>query len=148
MKKWILIIIGIILIGIIGIGFKLNSDFDKVTEAFHSEHSLKEADFVLISDSVSPNKKFRYYEYQFDNGGFGYSRVFWSVIEDKENESDLKKGLIPDGFRITGWTADNELILEEWEPYYNIQKTNLKSGVEINGVKTTLGNKKTLPNNI
>ncbi|MEP6262491.1 MAG: hypothetical protein ABJ092_13000 [Gillisia sp.] len=148
MKKWVLIIIGIILIGIIGIGYKLNSDFDKVTEAFHSEHSLKEANFVLISDSVSPNKKYRYYEYQFDNGGLGYSRVFWSVIEDKENESDFEKGLIPDGLRITGWTADNELILEEWKPYYDIQKTDLKSGVEINGVKTTLGDKKTLHNNI
>ena len=148
MKNWILIIIGIILIGIIGIGFKLNSDFDKVSEAFHSKHSLKEADFVLISDSVSPNKEYKYYEYQFDNGGFGYSRVFWSVIENNENESDLEKGLIPDGFRITGWTAENELILEEWEPYYDIQKMDLKSGVEINGVKTTLGNKKTLPNNI
>ncbi len=138
MKKWILIIIAIMLIGIVGIGFKLNSDFDEVAKGFHSEHSLKEANFVLISDSVSPNKEYRYYEYQFDNGGFGYSRVFWSVIENNENESDLEKGLIPDGFKITGWTADNKLIIEEWKPYYEIQKTDWKSGLEINGVKTTL----------
>jgi len=76
MKKWILIIVGIVLIGIVGIGIKINSDFDKVAEAFHSEHSLKDEGFVLISDSISPNKKHKYYEYQFDNGGFGYSRVF------------------------------------------------------------------------
>ena len=138
MKKWILIIIGIILIGIIGIGFKLKSDLDKVAEAFHSEHSLKEPNFVLISDSVSPNKEYKYYEYQFDNGGYGYSRVFWSVIENNENEFDLDKGLIPDGFKITGWTADNKLVLEEWKPYYEIQKTDLKSVGELNGVKTTL----------
>ena len=41
MKRWILIIIAIILTGIVGIGFKLNSDFDEVAKGFHSEHSLK-----------------------------------------------------------------------------------------------------------
>ena len=138
MKKWVSIIIGIILIGIIGIGIKINSDFDKVAEAFHSEHSLKEANFVLISESISPNKKHKYYEYQFDNGGFGYSRVFWSVIENNKKESDLESGLIPDGFKIIGWTADNEMILEKWEPYYEIKKTELKSETEINGVKINL----------
>jgi hypothetical protein len=140
MKKWILIIIGIILIGIVGIGIKINSDLNKIVEAFHSEHSLKDADFVLISDSISPNRKYKYYEYQFDNGGFGYSRVFWSVIENKEIESDLQKGLIPDGFKIVSWTNENELILEKWEPYYEIKKTELKNGMKINGVKISLAN--------
>jgi hypothetical protein len=138
MKKWILILVGIVLIGIVGIGIKINSDFDKVAEAFHSEHSLKDASFVLICDSISSNKKYKYYEYQFNNGGFGYSRVFWSVIENTENESDLEKGLIPDGFKIVGWTGDNELILEKWEPYYEINRTKLKNGTEFNGVKITL----------
>lgn len=146
MKKWILIIVGIVLIGIVGIGIKINSDFDKVAEAFDSEHDLKDKSFNLISDSISPNKKYKYYEYQFDNGGFGYSRVFWSVIENKENNSDLEKGLIPDGFKIVGWTNDNELFLEKWEPYYVISKTELKNGTKLNGVKITLA-KKTLPNN-
>ena len=131
-------IIGIILIGIVGIGIKINSDFNKVAEVFHSEHSLKEASFVLISDSISPNKKYKYYEYQFDNGGFGYSRVFWSVIENIGNENDLEKGLIPDGFKIIGWTNENELILEKWKPYYNIKITELKNNTELNGVKITL----------
>ena len=138
MKKWILIIVGIVLIGIVGIGIKINSDFDKVAEAFHSEHSLKDASFVLISKSISPNKKHKYYEYQFDNGGFGYSRVFWSVIENKENKADLENGLIPDEFKIVGWTNENELILKKWEPYYGINKTELKNGIELNGVKITL----------
>tara|TARA_R100001369_G_scaffold78416_1_gene108052 strand:- start:87 stop:800 length:714 start_codon:yes stop_codon:yes gene_type:complete len=138
MKKWILIVIGIILIGIKGIGIKINSDFDQVAEVFHSEHSLKGADFVLISESISPNNKYIYYEYQFDNGGFGYSRVFWSVIENVENKNNLKKGLIPDGFKTTGWTNKNELILEKWKPYYNIKNTELKSGTELNGVKINI----------
>jgi len=138
MKKWVLLIVGITLIGIIGIGIKINSDFDRVNEAFQSEHSLKGADFVLVSQSISPNKKHKYYEYHFDNGGFGYSRVFWSVIENNEIESDLEKGLIPDGFKIKGWTNENELILEKWNPYYEIKKSELKSGMKINGVKITL----------
>ena len=138
MKKWILIIIGIVLIGIVGIGIKINSDFDKVAEAFHSEHSLKDSSLVLISEVISPNNKYKYYEYQFDNGGFGYSRVFWSVIENNENKSDLEKGLIPDGFKIIGWTKENELILEKWEPYYEINETELKTRTEFNGVKITL----------
>lgn len=138
MKKWILIIVGIVLIGIVGIGIKINSDFDKVAEVFHSEHSLKDPSLVLITDSISPNKKHRYYEYQFDNGGFGYSRVFWSVIENKVNKVDLENGIIPDGFKIVGWTNENELILKKWEPYYKINKTELKNGIELNGVKITL----------
>ena len=138
MKKWMLILVGIVLIGIVGIGIKINSDFDKVAEAFHSEHSLKDASLVLITDSISPNKKHRYYEYQFDNGGFGYSRVFWSVIENKVNKVDLENGIIPDGFKIVGWTNENELILKKWEPYYKINKTELKNGIELNGVKITL----------
>ena len=138
MKKWLLIIAGMILIGIVGIGIKINSDFDKVAEAFHSKHSLKQTDFVLIAESISPNKKHKYYEYQFDNGGMGYSRIFWSVIENVENESDLGKGLIPDGFKIKGWTTKNELILEKWKPYYEIKKMELKSGTKINGIIITL----------
>ena len=138
MKKWMLILVGIVLIGIVGIGIKINSDFDKVAEAFHSEHSLKDASLVLITDSISPNKKHRYYEYQFDNGGFGYSRVFWSVIENKVNKVDLENGIIPDGFKIVGWTNENELILKKWEPYYKINKTELKNGKELNGEKITL----------
>ena len=138
MKKWVLIIVGIILIGIVGIGIKINSDFGKVAEAFHSEHSLKDASFVLIYESISPNKKRKYYEYQFDNGGFGYSRVFWSVFENNENKSDLENGLIPDGFKIVGWTNENELILKKWKPYYEINETELKNGIELNGVKIAL----------
>ena len=76
MKKWILIIGGIILIGIIGIGIKINSDLNDVVEAFNSEHSLTEPNLIILSDSISPNEKYKFYEYQFDKGGLGYSRIF------------------------------------------------------------------------
>ena len=136
MKKWILIIIGTILIGIIGIGIKINSDLDDVVEAFNSEHSLKEPNLIILSDSISPNKKYKYYEYQFDKGGLGYSRIFWSVIENDKIENDLGKGLIPQGFKIIGWNEKNELLLREWNPTSELKTVSeLQSGTIINGMK-------------
>ncbi len=139
MKKWSLIIIGIILITIIGIGIKINSDFNDVAEAFKSEHALNEPNLNILSESISPNQKYKYYEYQFDNGGFGYSRVFWSVIENKENKNDLKKGLIPSGYKIVEWNNESELKLEKWKPYYETNTTyELKGKTEFNGIKINI----------
>ena len=136
MKKWILIITGIILIAIIGIGIKINSDLNEVTEAFKSKHSLSESKIRILTDSISPDQKYKYYEYQFDNGGLGYSRVFWSVIENKQNKTDLEKGLIPTGYKIIGWTQNSELILQKWVPYYETNTTyDLKTKTEFNGIK-------------
>ncbi len=137
MKKWILIIGGIILIGIIGIGIKINSDLNDVVEAFNSEHSLNEPNLIILSDSISPNEKYKFYEYQFDKGGLGYSRIFWSVI--KTNESDLGKGLISEGYKIIDWNENNELILKEWNPTSELKTVSkMKNGTEINGIKINI----------
>lgn len=138
MKKRTLLSLGIVLIIIFAIGMKINSDIEKVAEVFHVEHDLEGADILLISEAVSPNEKHTYYQYQFDHGGFGYSRVFWSVIETNDKVSNLEKGLIPDGFKIVGWTSENELILEKWKPNYDITTTALKNRTELNGVKIIL----------
>ena len=69
------------MIGIIGIGIKINSDLNDLAETFKSEHTLNEPNLNILSESISPDKKYKYYEYQFDKGGLGYSRVFWSVIK-------------------------------------------------------------------
>ena len=139
MKKWILIIVGIILIGIVGIGIKINSDLDDVVEALNSEHSLNESDLIILSDSISPNKKYKYYEYQFDKGGLGYSRIFWSVIENNKKENDLGKGLIPQGYKIIGWNEKNELILSKWNPISELKTVSkLKNGTIINGMKINI----------
>jgi hypothetical protein len=139
MKKWILIIVGVILIAIIGIGIKINSDLNDVVEAFNSEHSLNESDLIILSDSISPNKKYKYYEYQFDKGGLGYSRVFWSVIENNNKENDLEKGLFPNGYKIIGWTKTNELTLQKWEPYYEKNTTyELNNKADFNGIKINI----------
>ena len=137
MKKWVLIIGGIILIGIIGIGIKINSDLNDVVEAFNSQHSLNEPNLIILSDSISPNEKYKFYEYQFDKGGLGYSRLFWSVI--KTNESDLGKGLISEGYKIIDWNENNELILKEWNPTSELKTVSkMKNGTEINGIKINI----------
>ncbi|GER60725.1 hypothetical protein FPF71_17735 [Algibacter amylolyticus] len=137
MKKWILIIIGIILIGIIGIGIKINSDLNELVEVFNSEHSLNEPNLIILSDSISPNKKYKYYQYQFDKGGLGYSSIFWSVI--KNNENDLGKGLFPQGYKVIGWDIKNELILKKSIPTSELKAvTELKNGTEFNGIKINI----------
>jgi hypothetical protein len=139
MKKWILVISGIILLGIIGIGIKINSDLNEIVEVFNSEHSLNESNLIILSDSISPNKKYKYYEYQFDKGGLGYSRIFWSVIENGKKENDLGKGLIPERFKIIGWNEKNELLLREWNPTSELKTVSeLQSGTIINGMKINI----------
>lgn len=139
MKKWILVIISIILLGIIGIGIKINSDLNELVEVFNSEHSLNEPNLIILSNSISPNKKYKYYEYQFDKGGLGYSRIFWSVIENGKKENDLGKGLIPEGFKIIGWNEKNELLLREWNPTSELKTVSeLQSGTIINGMKINI----------
>ncbi len=139
MKKWIVIIIIIFLITIFGIGIKINADLNELAEAFHSEHNLKDENFNLLKVQISPNKKFKFFEYQFDNGGFGYSRTFWSVVGNDSTKHNLEKGILPDGYRALDWTNDNELIIEKWKPYYFINEAfELKSGDLINGVKLKL----------
>lgn len=126
MERTLLIIGGIILIGVLILGYKIVSDLNDLEEAFHSEHNLKDSSFVLLKSQISPNKKFQFFEYQFDNGGFGYSRVFWSVIKNDSTITALGKGLLPDGYKVLEWTDDNELLIEKWEPYYYVSSTDLK----------------------
>ncbi len=118
MKKRIIIISSIILILIVGISVKINSELNKISENFNSEHSLNESSINILAESISPDKKYKYYEYQFDNGGLGYSRVFWSVIKNEKNLTDLKEGIIPNGYKIVKWKDDNVLVLKKWKPYY------------------------------
>ncbi len=113
MNKWLLLIGGIILVSIIEIRVKIKSDLNEIFDAFKSEHTLNEPSLYILSESISPNEKHKYYQYQFDKGGVGYSRVFWTVIENKENLYDLEKGIITSGYKILGWNNKSALILEK-----------------------------------
>ncbi|MFA7327657.1 MAG: hypothetical protein WC121_13390 [Candidatus Kapaibacterium sp.] len=139
MKRTLLILGVIILIGVLILGYKINSSLNEFVEAFHSEHNLKDSSFVLLDSQVSPNKKFKFFKYQFDNGGFGYSRVFWSVIRNDTTLNKIEHGLLPDGYKAIEWTDDNELIIEKWEPYYYKDKeVELTDRNTINNVKIKL----------
>ena len=62
--------------------------------------------------------------------------MFWSVVKANSLNPDLSKSLIPDEYHIKGWSENNELILEEWEPYYyKSEEVDLSSGMEFLGVK-------------
>ncbi len=139
MKRNHLIIGGIILIGVLILGYKITSDLNELEDALHSEHNLKDSSFVLLKSQISPNTKFQFFEYQFDNGGFGYSRVFWSVIKNDSTIVALEKGLLPDGYKAIEWTDDNELLIEKWEPYYyKDEDVELTDNSTINEVKIKL----------
>ena len=112
MKKRFLIILGVILFGMITILFKINSDLNDLENAFNSEHSLNKADIIILEDAISPNKKYRYYKYQFDNGVLGYSKIFYSVIKNDEKVTNLKKGIIPSNYKIIGWNDKSKLIIQ------------------------------------
>jgi hypothetical protein len=46
---------------------------------------------------------------------------------------------MPDGYKANGWTADDELIVEKWEPYYYRQRLGeLKDGDIFNVVKVKM----------
>lgn len=135
MKRLLLVAGGLILIGIFIFGYKIYADLNELEEAFHSEHNLQDSNLVLLKEEVSPNKMHKFYEYQFDNGGFGYSRIFWSVVENNSKEGELEKGILPDGYKAIEWTEDNVLVLEKWEPYYyKDQDVELGNGDKIFGV--------------
>jgi len=138
MNKRILIsIIGLILIGIGYFGFEMFQFAQGVTEDTNKQrHYLADEKLIIISDSISPSGKYKYYEYQFDNGGLGRGRVFWSVTENNGLEKNLYLEKIPDGYKTKGWTINNELILEKWDPYYYKDKNvELNNGSEYNGIK-------------
>ncbi|MDO1451866.1 hypothetical protein Q0590_36695 [Rhodocytophaga aerolata] len=106
-------------------------------------HYLTDKDFVLISDSTSPDKKFIIVEYQFDHGGHGYSRLFWAITPLDYKTLDLSDYKLPDGYKAKGWNEDNSVLIEKWEPYYYKQESvNLKSGDVYKGISIRIINDK------
>ena len=103
---------------------------------FDFKHYRTNSDFVLIEDIESPNREFQIVIYNFDIGALGYSRVFWAIVPMKNINVNMAKYLLPDGYKAIGWTEQNELLIEKWEPYYYKQKeVDLKTGDFYLGVK-------------
>ena len=139
MKKFPLFVGGAILAGISILGFKIYSNLKDLGEGFGIEHNLKHPNLILLKSQISPNRKFQFFEYQFDNGGFGFSRVFWSVTKNDSTLYNLEKGVLPDGYKATGWTSENELVIQKWKPYYFKDKEiELRDKDLLNGIKLKL----------
>lgn len=60
--------------------------------------------------------------YKFDIGALGYSRIFWAVVPHEYSDINLRSYELPDGYKGIGWTERNELLIEEWKPYYFIER--------------------------
>ena len=100
------------------------------------EHYKTDKEFVLISEVTSNNKKFKIVEYHFDQGGLGYSRVFWAITPAENGKLNHGDYLLPDGYKALSWTGDNEALIEKWEPYYyKDEEVDLKTGDTFNDVK-------------
>ena len=142
-KKLIIGVIGIATIGIVFFGIQMWEFAEGVQQdAIMNQHSLANDKIIVLRNETSPNKESQFFEYHFDNGGLGYSRLFWSVIENSEMKLNLYKGLIPDGYKILNWNGENELIVEKWKPHYFDDKESIpKIGHKINGITIKVAEK-------
>jgi len=111
--------------------------FTSCTNEYSFKHKIQSENFILLSKKESPNKTYVIIEYQFDTGAFGYSRVFWAICpNEKLDNLNLERYLLPDGYKAINWTEQNDLIIEKWEPYYYKSKiVNLNSGDVFKGVR-------------
>jgi hypothetical protein len=131
-KYWvILVLLGIALAG----AYFLVSDF--VLD--EPERRATDHDFIMLDNTPSPNQKYRILIYHYDNGAFGYSRTFWAVTPFEYQNLNLANYEIPDGYQAKGWSAENDLLVEKWEPYYYRQKLGeLRTGDLFKGVRVKL----------
>src|SRR5437868_644534 len=94
------------------IGLILLSSCDRGQEHYRTDQA-----FILIAEITSPDKNFKIVVYQFDNGAFGNSRIFWAITPSDNEKLNLADYLLPDGYKAFTWTDNNEALMEKWEPY-------------------------------
>src|SRR5438105_2276742 len=121
-KYWIGLIITLV---ILTCGYFLISNF----VLNEPERRATDPDFILLENIVSANQQFRILVYHYDTGAFGYSRAFWAVTPLDYHKLNLADYELPDGYEAKGWSEQNELLVQKWEPYYYRQKLGeLKTG--------------------
>ena len=118
-KKKLIVLIIISLTVVISLFLWYNINYG---DRFEYNYVLNRDNVIILDQKKSPNNKYEFVEYQFDTGGLGYSRVFWSVAKANSSWETIFENSIPDGYKIVGWDEDNVLVLEKWEPYYYIKE--------------------------
>ena len=127
----VLIIIGVILIGIIGIGIKINSDFDDLAEAYNSENETTQSEEIAIAVSDIDETDLSSNIYRIRNMSTGkYLKSSGSVVI----ESDYVEGdqSLNWGFVETTYNGKD---------YYNIDS-------EISGILRASGASNSIPHAI
>jgi hypothetical protein len=100
---------------------------------------ISDPDFIMLENIPSPNEQHRILIYHYDTGALGYSRAWWAVTPSAYQDLDLTDYELPDGYMAKGWSSQNDLLVEKWEPYYYRQKLGeLKTGEVFQGVKVKL----------
>jgi hypothetical protein len=100
---------------------------------------VTDPDFIMLENILSPNQQHRILIYHYDTGSFGCSRAWWAVTPNSFQDIDLTEYELPDGYMTKGWSEQNEILVEKWEPYYYRQKLGeLKTDDIFQGVKVKL----------
>jgi hypothetical protein len=126
-------IVCLILVGMMGLLSMIGRDFS----AYGSEKT-----FLLIEEKKSNTGKHTLLTYKFHIAGLGYTRIYWAVLPCGHlgrGKEDLSAYELPEGYMGIGWSENDELIIEEWKPYYFIgRKRDLKTGDIFKGVRIRL----------
>lgn len=118
-KKKLIVLIIISLTLVISLFLWYNINYG---DRFEYNYVLNRDDVIILDQKKSPNNEYEFVEYQFDTGGLGYSRVFWSVAKTNSSWETIFENSIPDGYKIVGWDENNVLVLEKWESYFYIKE--------------------------
>ena len=103
------------------------------------EKHITDRDFVLEAEIVSPDRQTAILIYHYDAGAFGDGKYCYAVTPVAYSNLNLEKFELPDGYEAKGWSEQNELLVEKFEPYYYRQKLgDLKTGDTFNGVEVRL----------
>jgi hypothetical protein len=112
-KKYIVLILVVVVLAIASFAYLDNMSKDR---------NASDSSFILIDEKISKDKKLKLITYKLDIGALGYSRIYWAVVPQQYRDLNLRSFELPDGYKGIGWTDRNQLLVEEWVPYYHIER--------------------------
>lgn len=79
---------------------------------FDDGHYISDKTFIEISREYSPNKRKLILNYKFDQGAFGYSTGYTSVLNSNSLDGDLRPFNLPDKYNEAKWVDNNTIKAE------------------------------------